>query len=304
MSDTRLPVTVAMSDLLTGAFEQLSTEHVFPASIFLHREGKVSGSAATNAWFLRGVADGLRLTNAAEHHKRGSGRQQRAELDPALRFVLRLVRALPWTADLAADQWWWWAGNPSDRELAGRENELLLRTDHVGLRRLLRTAHAGGPTPRSWKIFPWTVAEAVLEAYASGEVDYEHTSKAISRCAYASGHDSLSDRVISSTIERLNLTTPKELNRSRPPFPRWVKRLAGTLVLLLVQENPASRVSIDPHTNTSPILNAALEWLVTLGICSHDELPSSRTMQRWYQEHQRQRGALHGPGRPPKLTTP
>jgi len=197
------------------------------------------------------------------------------QLEPALWFVLCVVRALPWTSSLAAI-------NDDNPEEAAHDGQSL-KTDHAELRRRLSSGNVY-KRDRRWDEFPRAVERAVLAAHASGEVDFYGSVNAIRLCSRAFNEE---DTGLTSFL--LRLRSPKYLTPNaarkgkRPPFPNWIKRVAETLMQVLAVENPNEPDALSDRNNwTTPLFNATSNWLVTLGVCDATKAIPERTLYSWY----------------------
>jgi hypothetical protein len=189
---------------------------------------------------------------------------------------------------------------PAQAIAGGCSTESTLKIDHLELRRRLRsetpwqneTTDVDGnrivrpkevfdDNPSCWSRFVEVAAEGVLEDFANGELDIDGALQAIRRCARAC-EPAEEETAVSHLLNRLIRISPKVLNRRRPEIPTRVKCVATTLLRLLDEESPGQLAPGHHGEWTSPTLNAALDWFVTLGVFDAETLITAKTLYSWF----------------------
>ncbi len=101
---------------------------------------------------------------------------------------------------------------------------------------------------------------------------------------------SVNERItlVALTVERGLAVTPRTLRRKRPPFPTWIRRSAATLVQMLSEDHPEEPLAPNEMNGwTTPILETAIEWLKTLGLCDGAHPIRPRTLYGWWLENRK-----------------
>jgi hypothetical protein len=144
-----------------------------------------------------------------------------------------------------------------------------------------------GTDASGWRRFAGYIQEQLLAAYAAGEVDLRQALNVMRSCSLGC---SLNDRIImmAHMVERALHISPKTLNRKRPPHPTWLRHSAAALVSMLHEEHPDQPVAPNEANDwTTPILEIAIAWLVTLRLCDSRQPIRPRTLYDWCLEHKR-----------------
>lgn len=134
-----------------------------------------------------------------------------------------------------------------------------------------------GTDKGSWQVFARSVHDQVLASYAAGEMDFRRMVEVMRSCSLGCRN---SDRMklMALTVERALPIEPA--HRKCPPNPAWVMNSAAALVSMLHEDRPDEPVAPnDLNGWTTPILEEAIAWLVTLGLC---EPIDPRTLYKWY----------------------
>ena len=128
--------------------------------------------------------------------------------------------------------------------------------------------------------FARVVLRGLLQAYAGGHVGYQETVETMRRCgtrmywqdAYA---------LYETFFGLVPLITPKTtLNRKKPPFPAWIKRLAVSLANTLESKN-------DRRWLLDEVLEETIRRIVSLGVCKR---MATKTLHGWYLDHKKESG--------------
>lgn len=143
------------------------------------------------------------------------------------------------------------------------------------------------PGPLGWTMFAAAVHDQLLESYAEGEIDFRDLLSVMRSCSLAC---SMNERMgfLALTAERGLAIQPKPRKRKRPPYPRWLRSSAATLVQMLHEGHPGEMAAPNTLNDwTTPILETAIAWLVTLGLADRDKPIRPRTLYSWYLEHKK-----------------
>ena len=138
-----------------------------------------------------------------------------------------------------------------------------------------------GTDEDGWSAFAGMIHEQVLIGYAAGEMELRRVFEVMRSCSL---HCRLNDRItwLALTVERALPITPKK--RKRLQNPEWLKKSAASLVSMLREDRPGEPWAPNEGNEwTTAILNDAIAWLVTLGLCEPKIDP--RTLYRWCRAH-------------------
>jgi hypothetical protein len=142
-----------------------------------------------------------------------------------------------------------------------------------------------GTDATGWRTWAGQFHDGLLASYADGEVDPVGALRLARSCSLGCV---LKDRIVlmANFVEQLLRITPKKLGRRPPPHPTWVRHSAATLLetLLAVSSDKQLIAPNDGNGWTTPLLERAIAWLVTLGLTTPIK---PRTLYEWYVEHTR-----------------
>ena len=133
------------------------------------------------------------------------------------------------------------------------------------------------------------VANAVVDAYRSGEVGFLQALAVVDKVAAGSGRENRIAILGEMAIELLELGEPKYLGRSKPVHPEWLKKLAVSLVFS-VRESAPWKFDFDSGQEIAPMPVQAARTYVTALLARVKLCPtplSERTLHDWCLEHQR-----------------
>jgi hypothetical protein len=131
-----------------------------------------------------------------------------------------------------------------------------------------------------WRLFASQIHDQVLTGYTAGETTLRRGLEVMRSCSLGCP---LKERIVLMAlfVEHALQVTPK--NRKRRQNPEWVQKSAATLVQMLSEVHPDEPLAPTEHNGyTTPLLEEAISWLVTLGIC---HAITGRTLYKWYLEH-------------------
>ena len=141
----------------------------------------------------------------------------------------------------------------------------------------LDAARFRGTDKDGWLAFARLVHDQVLASFAAGVMDFRRMMEVMRSCSLCCR---ISDRekLMALTAERALLIEPA--HRKSSPNPTWVMNSAAALVAMLHEDKPDQPVAPNELNGwTTPILEEAIAWLVTLGLC---EPINPRTLYKWY----------------------
>jgi hypothetical protein len=104
------------------------------------------------------------------------------------------------------------------------------------------------------------------------------------------------DRVmlLATTLEWALRITPEYRGARRPKYPTWFHNSAVTLVQMLHEDHLDKPVFANKATgNTTWILETAIVWLKTFGLC---ESLRPKTLSEWYREYKNKGGPAFSTG--------
>ena len=142
------------------------------------------------------------------------------------------------------------------------------------------------------------VCDAALDAYRSAEMDLEHAVRLVRRVSAGSGREERIRILGELALRATEGPQPKQSeidcgNKSRPPNPEWLQKLAVDLVVSLRE---ADHYFAEISAKDAQIYVA--EILFRLGLSP--KFLSEHTLRRWCQERQRAAGKAARRGRPRK----
>lgn len=138
-----------------------------------------------------------------------------------------------------------------------------------------------------------------LEAYKSGEMDLLQTLKVVDRIA-ARASPSMRLAIIGGLAIRALYIEPKQINRSKPPYPKWLKKLAVDWVFLFqeIYADPSADLERRSAAGTRLGVIGMLAELGLYPVKQGGELLSEATLRKWCHERQRASGKVLPRGRP------
>ncbi len=164
----------------------------------------------------------------------------------------------------------------------------------------LETAPFLGTDDNGWMAFAQGVQQQVLRAYAADEITLERTLKAVMSCSL--GCRPATRVVLLAGTALSALQNPPRTGRKgkRQPNPEWVRNSAATLVQMLHQNRPDEPLAPNEMNGyTTPILEDAILWLVTLGLCERSR--GRRVQGKPRAGAGRPTAGAHVPGAPPSI---
>jgi hypothetical protein len=151
----------------------------------------------------------------------------------------------------------------------------------------LEAAPFRGTDEHGWCAFALGIQAQVLNAYAEGEIKLERALEAVLSCSLGC-HPATRAVLLAGTALRA-IQNPPRAPKKHYPNPTWVKYSAAHVVQMLHEDRPKEPLAPTQHnSHTTPILDDALCWLETLGLCKGI---TARTLYDWYVEA-RKAGAL------------
>jgi hypothetical protein len=142
-----------------------------------------------------------------------------------------------------------------------------------------------GADERGWALFAGQMQKQILSGYAEGEMDLRRALEVMRACSLGCA---VKDRIVimANMVEQALRTSPRTLNRKRPPHPTWLRRSAATLVQVVNEQSPDQPIA-PHHFNewTTPTLETAIAWLTALGMVDPAHPVRPRTLYEWYREH-------------------
>jgi hypothetical protein len=144
-----------------------------------------------------------------------------------------------------------------------------------------------------WRWFASAAHMQALRGYAAGEMNERRLLAVVRACSLGC---TVTDRIrlMAMTAERALKIRPKALNRRRPPYAAWVKKLACDGLRLFEQQGLVVSPSAD--SGTSPALNETLAWLKALDLCD----VSPKQLYTWHLKAKHAAGEPTPRGRRPK----
>jgi hypothetical protein len=122
----------------------------------------------------------------------------------------------------------------------------------------------------------------LADAYRAGEISLPDALQLLRNCSL--GCSTRARLLITARfIDRVLPIKPKTLNRRKPPFPTWIKRMGAKAVAIVHEGLPD--LELAPHEMngwTTKKLELAVQLIVTLGMCSETRKPTPRTLYKWY----------------------
>ena len=130
-----------------------------------------------------------------------------------------------------------------------------------------------------WRNFAAAIHEQVCKAYASGDITLERALDVMWSCSLGCRpNDRITLMALTGRRARLEPATKRKGRRSANP--QWVRESAAALVRVFTELRPDEAFAPSENNGwTTPILEAVIDQLVTLGLC--DRI-STRTVYRWY----------------------
>ncbi len=190
--------------------------------------------------------------------------EQRIALYPVRRFILSVLRTLPWSKEFYIDG-----------------NEPFVQVVAQGVMK----DYASGELDMRLALLAILQCVLACDRVLACDLDDGENQK-------------FGNAALMYTLQQFKDIRPKKWTGRRPEFSTWVKCLAVTVVRVLADENPGKPLALSEHNNwTTPIFRDAAEWLVTLGVVTRP-IPQ-RTLYSWYtQASSRQSTRARRPGRP------
>ena len=137
-----------------------------------------------------------------------------------------------------------------------------------------------GTDEGGWLAFAGAIQQQALKAYAEGEVTLERVLEVTLSCSL--GCRPIDRAKLLAWSGKQALDSPPQRKAKHQPNPIWVRHSAATLLQMLIQDHQGEAFAPnDTNDWTTPILQEAIDWLVTLRLC---ERISPRTLYDWYQE--------------------
>lgn len=134
-----------------------------------------------------------------------------------------------------------------------------------------------GTDENGWLAFASEIHKQVLAGYATGEMDFRRMMEAMRSCALGCRPK---DRVMLMALTAERALRIQPAHRKRQQNPAWVRNSAAALVSMLHEDRADEPVAPNEMNGwTTPILEEAIRWLVTLGLCEPIE---PRTLYKWY----------------------
>jgi hypothetical protein len=133
-----------------------------------------------------------------------------------------------------------------------------------------------GTDEDGWRVFSSAVHDQVLAGYAAGEMDFRRMMEVMRSCSLGCR---LTDRITLMALTAERALPIKPAHRRRPQNPVWVMNSAAALVSMLHEDRPDEPLAPNEMNGwTTRILEEAIRWLVTLGLCNPID---SRTLYKW-----------------------
>jgi hypothetical protein len=167
--------------------------------------------------------------------------------------------------------------------------------EYAGNPLMAALALAIDPPDATRAAFARTVSSGVLEGYRCGELDLRGALQVVHRAAAGSGAVARAEIIADFATRALQIGKPKSLNRSRPPYAKWLKALAVDLVLSL--RDAAPYLPSPPEQSTRLQVIALLDSLGLLPSKNGSEGLPERTLHKWCLDRRRETGKSQRRGR-------
>lgn len=154
-------------------------------------------------------------------------------------------------------------------------------------------------TSEDWLEFASRIQNVVFEDYEAGEVQLGEVLRIVRASSLGCAPiDRIAFLVLA--VERALNTAPRARKTRRAQYAPWKKRLAGALVRGLADDwRGVERLVPTTYSESSPVLDKALEWLEVVGVFTKP--PKPKTLYRWYLEHVASMGEPRPRGRPLRM---
>jgi hypothetical protein len=152
-------------------------------------------------------------------------------------------------------------------------------------------------------VFAKSLSRDLLEAYKCGEMTLTEILVVADRIACLSGDEARLGIIGELAIRALYIPKRKELNSSRPPYPKWFRNFATGLFFAFREfgEDPAS--SQFPKRSAAATRKGVIAMLGEMRLLplkDGGKVVSEATLRKWCEEHQRSLGKAAPRGRPRK----
>jgi hypothetical protein len=155
----------------------------------------------------------------------------------------------------------------------------------------LQTAPFRGTDESGWAQFAAAMHEQLVAAYAQGEITLERALQVVLSCSIGCR---VADRVTLFTwTARRALAQPPPSRKKHQANPTWVRNSAANLLDMLREDRAGEPFAPNEMNGwTTPILEDAIKWLTTLGLC---EPVSARTLYSWWLDARQKKDTQSNP---------